>query len=212
VAKLFDLSSPINIYWENKRNSVIERIDNIITRNAVKPSQIVEKTTDDIKNAFVNSDKIVNKINKSKIVILCAGKSDELILKIITERILSDNKIIRECEIITADENILTSRVTENVRSHYTKERVLVVIDGHGYVEATAKELLMRAILRQNQVVIDPEIKVWLLGNDYNYIKERLYDIVNERGGVEKLAREVDIKDLLKRDAAFGKLYRALIE
>lgn len=147
------------------------------------------------------------------IVIVCEGKTDQLILSLIINKISMTKKIGREVSIIVAMGKYSVANVVSNINANLDeKAKLIMVVDSDGDIERT-NEMFKRKldIDDYNLIIIDDRIEVWLglkHGMSSNELKRNgRYN----KDYITKLVESLDINDLKKNNSSFRKFYELVV-
>ncbi len=150
-------------------------------------------------------------------IIICEGRTDDLVLRHLVSRILTSNNLSKQIKIVQAMGKHGLARVA-NVLGHQSPQStsIIIVADGDGNVDRTVSEI--RKELKEDiQAIIitpEPEIEKWLLPREEDP-KKALRSMAQERCMPiqlleEELAHEADMTRLEGEDGAFALLVKAL--
>ncbi|HLP91268.1 MAG TPA: PIN-like domain-containing protein [Nostocaceae cyanobacterium] len=171
-----------------------------------------------------------NEKEKEKLIVLCQGELDAIILKTLSERILRKFQINKEIDVLNAGEiyNIFNQiedyLKLSNLDSSNISD-IIVVIDGNEnqLLIRYEYEILSKGIKDSNLIIIHPCIERWLLSNLDDLlknsedakikIKKLLFKIrdLYRSGTLDLLLQAIDIEEIMERDSSFAKYVNALI-
>lgn len=148
--------------------------------------------------------KIIEKSTKENLVIVCEGQTDGQILKILIDKVITEYKLNKTYSIIIANGLPYFSKTIRNMMAHSIGDKVIIVTDGDGKIEEREKQLLSIGVPIESQIIIEPEIEVWLFDN---YKQDRIpRKHFKDKQTLAKLATETNIESLAQKDQAFNKL------
>ena len=153
-----------------------------------------------------------------RLVILCEGRFDSMILHDLAYRILKENGLTAEIRVVQAGGKQNLPRVANLFGGSSRTDTVIVVADTDGEVQATEK-LLRDGIAydRFHLVMPDPSIESWLLeGDKAAAAAARARQLVDRvRRSARKAEELLDVLDLAKlqtADAEFAQFYSLVKE
>jgi len=144
------------------------------------------------------------------LIIVCEGRSDELLLSSIAHRVLQDRNIDRKIRVVVANGKYNIPLVVRRMLQEAPNSKCVVVVDSDGDVEGTA-EWLKRELPGPgvNVIVADPDMEGWL-GADREGFRNLEHAKESRFALYAKFAKYLDLKQLAERNDAFRRLLQVL--
>lgn len=145
-----------------------------------------------------------------ELVIICEGKTDQLILSLLSKLIMQNNGINKKVSIVAAMGKFSVARVASNIKSSIESgSKLLMVTDSDGDIEGT-KEKFGKIVDYQEEelIVIDDKIEVWLENKNENLreVFSRL-KFEEKREVIAARIKTLDIEQLKADQESFNQFY-----
>ncbi len=171
-------------------------------------SKKVNEEWGEISDQIQVEKEIINKYGKEKLIIVCEGESDKQVLEVIINKVINQYNLSITYSIIVTNSIPYFSKTLRNIMSHSVSSKIIVIIDGDGTEDKRKEQLDNIGVPSENQIIIKPQIEVWLSSEFDKTIKIR--DIKRNKLYYNNLAENVNIESLAKRNESFNKLINIL--
>lgn len=168
------------------------------------PSEIDVVTKNGVSSINISQESIKT---LSNLIIVCEGMTDEKIISILVNRILTKEKSSREIKIVAAMGKRSVPNMVNSLRMNEIK--FLIVVDSDNEEDRTL-EMLKKNIsgdINWTASIPEPAIESWI-GIDIEELRHKPY---KDRLKLSTLANEINLDELRKRDKSFSIFYDAII-
>ena len=145
-----------------------------------------------------------------ELVIVCEGKSDQLILSLLTKLIMENRKINKRVSIITAMGKIAVARVASNIKNSIEAgSKLLMITDSDGDIYGTKEKFRSIIDYREEElIVIDDKIEKWLENESDNFKKiNKHLSFDKKRENIAQTIMNLDIERLKTNSDSFNQFY-----
>ena len=152
-----------------------------------------------------------------QIAMICEGLTDRVILTRFSQRILEEQTVTANVQVLAAHGKLSIARVANAVFPLLPNDsRLIVVVDGDGDRVGTEQTMSEEIQIPCDVVVVEPEIEAWLVP-DSPAPKAEVRRRSREEGQayltyIAKATEQVDLQRLLAQDSNFRKFHGLLVD
>ncbi len=187
--------------------SFFEKTIKDFTKSKNNEIEAIGREWEEVGNQIETERKIVQQFDRKNIVIVCEGETDNIVLKLLIDKAILKYNLKISYEIIVANGLPYFSKNIRNMIAH-TNTNFIVVTDGDGKITEREIQLLRIGIPIDNQIIIEPEIEIWLF-LDYDKSNHPKF-LKNNKAKLAEIVNLIDIEELAQRQSSFAKLLTIL--
>jgi hypothetical protein len=161
-----------------------------------------------VSNQITVEKQILDGVQNDRLSIICEGQSDLVILKVLINKIISKYSVKKQYRILVANGLHSFSKTVRNILAHSIGEKIIIVADSDGSYNEREHQLTSIGIPTENQIIINPEMEVWLKEG----ATRKSFNNKNKVVEYNFLAEEIDIEELKLRDKSFEKLLNIIVK